>query len=81
MQNDTPVRGEGGGGAETRVCCCVSVLTGEGAADRADGGAEEERGVSERRPSLREEMPRADIPGVLMSQRLCVSWRFCRFCV
>lgn len=68
MQHDTRAGG-GGGGAES---CCVSVHTGEGAADRADGGAEEERGVSERRPSLREEMPRADVPGVLMSQRRCV---------
>lgn len=46
------------------MCVCA----GEGAADRADGGAEEERGVSERSPSLREEMQRADVPGLLTSQ-------------
>lgn len=39
------------------------MCAGEGAADGADGGAEEERGVSERSSSLREESQRANIPG------------------
>lgn len=43
------------------------MCAGEGAADGADFGAEEERGVSERSPSLREESQRADVPGLITS--------------
>lgn len=52
------------------MCVCA----GKGAAGGADGGAEEERGVSERRASLREEVQRADAPGLLTSRR---PQRFC----
>lgn len=45
------------------------MCAGEGAADGADFGAEEERRVSERSPSLREESQRADVPGLITSHR------------
>ena len=56
---------------------CVSA--GEGAADGADGGAEEERGLSERSPSLREKSQRADVPGATPGS-LLVLQTFCGFC-
>lgn len=41
------------------------MCAGEGAADGADGGAEKERGLPEGGPTLRAEMQRADISGLL----------------
>lgn len=43
------------------------MCAGEGAADGADFGAEEERGVSEGGSTLREESEGADVPGVRSS--------------
>lgn len=43
------------------------MCAGEGAADGADFGAEEERGVSEGSSTLREESEGADVPGVRSS--------------
>lgn len=69
----------------SHACVCVRSVRvyercpGEGAPDRADGGAEEERGLPERCPSLREEVQRAELPGLhvtdlsIPTSRCCVA--------
>ena len=56
------------------------MCAGEGSADGAADGAEEERGVSERSASLREESQRADVPGLKTSQVISTQM-FCWFYV
>lgn len=61
---------ETSGFKEAQICVWLeadeaAVSAGEGAADGADAGAEEERGVSERSPPLREESQGADVPGLI----------------
>ena len=57
----------------------MCVCPGEGAAHGADGGAEEERRVSERSPTLREEMQGADLSGLMTSGSSAVLSVLCWF--